>query len=81
MNHTTYTTKEGDRWDTVAFAAYGTVNNVTNADGVEQNAISIIAKANPDVPLDDIIPSGTVLYIPILEQASITQNKKLPPWK
>ena len=81
MAYTKYSTKEGDRWDNVAFAAYGTVNNVTDIDGTEKNAISIISKANPDVPLDDIIPSGIVLYIPILEQASITQNKQLPPWK
>lgn len=70
MAVTNYTTKEGDRWDTVAYAAYGDVTK-----------IPLIADANPDVPLDDIIPAGTNLYIPILEQATIVQDKQLPPWK
>lgn len=60
---------EDTRWDIVSYKAYGSVEH-----------ISAIAEANPTVPLTDIIPAGTTLYIPIIEQAEIN-TAVLPPWK
>lgn len=66
---TTYTTIEGDRWDTVAHKAYGDALRYPE-----------IAAANPDVPLTDVLPSGLTLYVPISEEVELDTNL-LPPWK
>ncbi len=60
---------EDMRWDAVSHKAYGSVAHVPT-----------IAEANPTIPLTDIVPAGTKLYIPIVEQAEINTNL-LPPWK
>lgn len=65
-----YTTVEGDRIDTLAVKFYGSVRG-----------ISIIADANPAVPLSAIFPLGTRLIIPIIEDSEFADNKDLPPWK
>ncbi len=65
-----YTTVEGDRIDTLAVKFYGTIQG-----------ISIIADANPSVPLSAIFPLGTVLVIPIIEDSEFSNNNDLPPWK
>lgn len=70
MESFNYTTVEGDRIDTLAHRFYG--NNT---------GIAIIADANPAVPLDAVYPLGTVLIIPIIEQAQVTDKNDLPPWK
>lgn len=64
-----YTTKEGDRIDTLAYRYYGSMKG-----------ISILSDANPDVPLDAIFPTGTKLIVPIVDDSSVT-NDNLPPWK
>jgi phage tail protein X len=69
MTFTTYTTVEGDRWDTVAFKAYG---DATKYSGIVQ--------ANPFVPKGVVLPSGVTLYIPLVERPSV-DTSKLPPWK
>jgi phage tail protein X len=66
---TEYTTKEGDRWDTIAYAAYGDTGRMME-----------IAEANPDVPLRGKIPAGTVLFVPVTEEIE-TDINLLPPWK
>lgn len=65
-----YVTREGERWDNIAFNAYG------NA------AMSkTIIQANPNVKITDILISGTVLNIPILEEELVlTDQELLPPW-
>jgi hypothetical protein len=68
-DYTTYTTIEGDRWDTVAWKAYGDANRYTE-----------IAEANRAVPLTDILPAGLTLRIPVLVEAELDTNL-LPPWK
>lgn len=70
MESFNYTTVEGDRIDTLAHRFYG-----SNA------GIALIADANPAVPLDAVYPLGTVLIIPIVEQAHTTDKNDLPPWK
>jgi nucleoid-associated protein YgaU len=66
---TTYTTIEGDRWDTVAHKAYGDVNRYLE-----------IAEANRDVSLTDVLPAGLTLRIPVIAEAELDTNL-LPPWK
>jgi phage tail protein X len=70
MGSFNYTTKEGDRIDALSARFYG--NN---------QGIRIIADANPDVPVTAVYPLGTVLVIPIMDDAQFTDNNDLPPWK
>lgn len=70
MSSFNYVTVEGDRIDILAVRFYG-----GNA------GIAIIADANPDVPLDAVFPSGTVLVIPIIESTESQNANDLPPWK
>ena len=66
-----YITQEGERWDTVSFKMYGTVNEVQR-----------IVEANPAVPVKERLTGGTVLEIPVLEENNVAVNKELfPPWK
>lgn len=81
MSVTLYTTKTGDRWDTVAFLAYGTVGRITLADGTDKDVISIIAEANPTVPLTGILPEGIAMNIPIVETPAVVDIINVPPWK
>ena len=69
MAQTTYTTKPGDRWDLIAFSAYGDANKVLD-----------IITANPRVPILAVIPENTVLNIPIKDNQQI-KAELLPPWK
>lgn len=66
-----YETTEGERWDTVSFKMYGTVNEVQR-----------IIEENPQVPIADRLPGGLILEIPVLEENNIEPDKEqLPPWK
>lgn len=69
MSFTTYTTKAGERWDNVSYNAYG-----------DPYQIEMILEANPTVRISDVIPEGTVLNIPIIEQETLS-GSILPPWK
>jgi phage tail protein X len=69
MANTTYKTKPGDRWDLVAWQAYG-----------DAKQIRILTDANPRVPLSGVLPVNTVINVPILEIKQI-QSDNLPPWK
>jgi len=71
MANTQYTVIEGERWDTVAYKAYG-----------KASSFSGIIAANPLVPITTRLTGGTVLIIPILEDNNILTDKELlPPWK
>jgi hypothetical protein len=64
-------TIEGERWCDIANKAYG-----------KATMMNEIIKANPDVPLYDILPGGVVLNIPVLDKVEIkTDAEFLPPWK
>lgn len=69
MKSFNYTTREGDRIDTLAARFYG-----------DNSGIAILSDANPDVPLDAVFPIGTVLIVPIIEQKQQPDND-LPPWR
>lgn len=80
--YTDYTTKAGDRWDMIAYKAYGTVETITLEDGGEVNAMSHIINANPDVPIDSVLQEGLLLKIPVIVNANVkTEAELVPPWK
>lgn len=68
--NTEYITKKGDRWDTVAWKAYG-----------DANRINEIIEANPDVPVTPVFDDNIRLKVPIIEQESELDVALLPPWK
>ena len=66
-----YRTKQGERWDIIANKMYG-----TNA------GIDTLILANPQVPVDPVLPDGTILIIPIIDNTdSAILSTNLPPWK
>lgn len=64
-----YITKDGDRWDLIAYEYYG--------DPTQYEPIIV---ANPDVPIVPILPSGLKLKIPVTEENDVI-TIDLPPWK
>jgi nucleoid-associated protein YgaU len=66
-----YIVKQGDRWDTIAFKAYG-----------DPTLFNGIIEANTATVISPILESGARLIIPILEVAEIQiDSELLPPWK
>lgn len=70
MESFNYTTVDGDRWDTLAARFYGS-----------NTGIALLTDANPGVPITAIIPMGTPLVIPVIDDPQITDKTDLPPWK
>lgn len=61
----------GDRWDLIAFYAYG-----------DATKFNLIIRANTSVPITVIVPAGIRLLIPILPPTSnAIPTAQLPPWK
>jgi len=70
-NTISYITKENERWDTIAFEAYGSAD-----------MMNVIIAANPDVPVDEKLPAGIELQIPVIAETAVTPDASLlPPWK
>lgn len=67
--YTSYTTKAGDRWDLIAYDAYGKADEYFR-----------IMEANPHAPVRSELPPGLKLNIPVLEPETLS-NELLPPWK
>lgn len=66
-----HTTKEGQRWDTIALDNYGSALMMNK-----------IIEANPGIPRSDVLPAGIILNIPIIDQIEVTISaEQLPPWK
>lgn len=66
-----YTVLQGERWDIIALKMYGNIAG-----------IKTLIEANPQVPIDPILPDGSKLIIPIIEPTSTDiATSKLPPWK
>lgn len=64
-------TKDGDRWDLLAWQYYG-----------DTAYTSLIIEANPHLALEVTIPSGNTVLIPLVEAADAIEDiDKLPPWK
>ena len=66
---TPYTTKQGDRWDLIAWKAYGDTSRLKD-----------IIAANPTVPIWAVLPAGLQMQIPVISQAEL-DTTNLPPWK
>jgi hypothetical protein len=82
MSFTEYITKPGDRWDLIAYKAYGTIDDIRLDDGSTINSMSYVIQSNPDLPIDDILQEGLLLKIPVIPSATIqTDLEILPPWK
>lgn len=62
-----HTTREGERWDQLAFTYYG-----------DATRYEPIVRANPHVPLTGALQSGLTLRIPVLDAAPSSED--LPPW-
>jgi hypothetical protein len=76
-----YITIEGQRWDQIAYLAYGVVT-LDNDDGTKKSATQPIIEANANVPIYDKLPGGIILQIPVLaSNTAKTSNELLPPWK
>jgi len=70
-NFVEYVTKQGDRWDTIAFKAYG-----------DATLVNGIIEANTSIVISPILEVGTRIIVPILEQGDIQiDSELLPPWK
>lgn len=66
-----YLVKDGDRWDSIAFKAYG-----------DPTLISGIIEANKATVISAVLVAGTKIVIPILEQGEVViDSELLPPWK
>lgn len=64
-----YTTKDNDRWDLISYKYYK-----------NPNLYSEIIRANPEIPIEPILPAGLKIKVPILEEDK-TIKFELPPWK
>lgn len=64
----TYTTKQGDMFDSIAFEQYGTETAMTQLLLANQNYADIY-----------LFPAGVVLTLPEIEQAA--SGTQAPPWK
>lgn len=70
-NFVEYVTKQGDRWDTIAFKAYG-----------DSSLVNGLIEANPTIVISAILEAGTRIIVPILESGEIQiDSELLPPWK
>ncbi len=65
----THTTKDGERWDMIAWRYYG-----------DPHGYEPIVEANPDVAIVPALPGGLSLLIPIIDQAA-PAAEGLSPWK
>lgn len=64
-----YTTKQGDRWDTIAYREYGNCFK-----------FAPLIMNNPTVAISPLIPTGTKLIIPVFEEKE-EKEEGMPIWK
>lgn len=62
-----YTTRDGDRWDTISHKHYGTAFEIDR-----------LIAANPHLPLAAQFASGLTVFVPVIKQ-KIQQNQELLP--
>lgn len=71
MANAQYITIEGDRWDTIAYKAYG-----------DALRIKELLEANKGLPIEKTLPAGIKINVPILEgESDEVSGELLPPWK
>lgn len=69
MNYVTIITKEGDRWDLIAWRSYGDATKIKD-----------LIATNFHVPITGVIAAGTKIWIPVIEQPALGAED-VPPWK
>lgn len=73
MANTNYITQENDRWDLIAFKAYGDCT---------KSQIGLLQAANPNLEYTTVFKAGVKIVVPILEDAEVeTSSALVPPWK
>lgn len=70
MANTIYTCPEPMRWDQIAYQAYGDVGQ-----------IDLLIRANTGLAADPILPTGTKVLIPVVDDTEVEDTSLLPPWK
>ena len=68
--YATYITKDGDRWDLIAYDFYG-----------DPLAYEAIIVANPHAPIAAVLEGGLTLSVPLIESDNTVADADLPPWK
>lgn len=63
-------TREGERWDLLAWDYYG-----------DPLRFEPIIAANPTAPITPMLPSGLRLLIPVFAAEDLPVTATLPPWK
>ncbi|MFT4098987.1 MAG: hypothetical protein QM651_17845 [Rhodoblastus sp.] len=69
-----YTTRPGDRWDLIAYSAYGDADRY----GPIVDANRALFATDPLTPLPRVLPVGLTLRVPLLD-APVTLVA--PPWR
>lgn len=70
MEFTEYTTRQDQRWDTIAFEVYG-----------DPYAYSALIEVNPQWRSVAQLPAGVVLRIPVVTLRTTLPPSQLPPWR
>ncbi|MCX8016414.1 MAG: tail protein X [Rhodocyclaceae bacterium] len=61
-------TREGERWDLIAWRYYRDVAQTAR-----------LVEANPHAPRAGLLPAGLKIAVPLIERAAVAQG--MPPWK
>ena len=70
-----HVTGPGERWDTIAFQYYNDASLSHMLVNANQNLF-----IDPLAPIPSILPSRTILRIPVID-VSVIDDSLLPPWK
>lgn len=71
--NTNYITQENDRWDLIAFKAYGDCT---------KTQMGTLQAANPNLQYTSVFKAGIKIIVPIIEDVEVVDNSALlPPWK
>ena len=70
MNVIRHITKDGERWDLLAWRYYGSATDYER-----------IIAANPGVPRSPVLRGGIELLIPVVEKSAVIAAEELPPWE
>lgn len=71
MQYYEHITKEGERWDLIAYQYYG------NAYMYEP----IVVANFREVGIKPILPSGLKIRVPVIDIKNTIRAEELPPWK
>jgi len=69
QDYLTHISRDGERWDLLAFTYYG-----------DANRFEPIMRANPDQIALTVLPGGLSLKVPILDEPATPPDAGMPPW-